>query len=221
MFELFHHLEGVGLAASLFAAIYTLRYRIHGEENLAALRPDRPVLVAAWHGQTHLLVGLMRWRLGTARLRFIIPDDERGIALGTGGRLQGFQPFKISMKEESFAAARSTLALIRSLGPGDVAYINPDGPYGPARVPRDGVAFIAARASAQLLPVGAYTATCYRLRRWDRYSVPLPFSRITLVARPAFTPDRDEPRTSILDRLSRELTLAIEEAERLHRLREP
>ncbi|HEX9680213.1 MAG TPA: hypothetical protein VGA32_02075 [Anaerolineales bacterium] len=221
MFELFHRLEGVGLAASALPAVHTTRYRIHGEEHLTALRADRPVLVAAWHGQTHLLVGFMRRRLGAARLRFIIPDDERGIALGTGGRLLGFQPFKISMKEESFGAARSTLSLIRSLGPGDVAYINPDGPYGPARVPKDGVAFIAARASAQLLPVGAYTGTCYRLRRWDRYSVPLPFSRITVVVRPAFTPDRDEPRTSILDRLTRELTQAIEEAERLHRLREP
>jgi len=221
VFEHFHRLEGVGLAASLFAAIYTSRYRIHGQENLAALRADRPVLVAAWHGQTHLLVGLMRRRLGAARLQFVIPDDERGAALDTGGRLLGFRPYKISMKEQSFAAARTMLALIRSLGPGDVAYINPDGPYGPVRIPKDGVAFIAAHASAQLLPVGAYTGTCYRLRRWDRYSVPLPFSRITVVARPAFTPDRDEPRASILDRLTRELTQAIEEAERLHRIREP
>lgn len=216
MFELFHRLEGVGLAASAFPAIYTSRYRIHGQENLAALRADRPVLVAAWHGQTHLLVGFMRRRLGAVRLRFIIPDDERGIALGTGGRLLGFHPYKISMKEESFAAARTTLTLIRSLRPGDVAYINPDGPYGPARVPKDGVAFIAARASAQLLPVGAFTTTGYRLRRWDRYSVPLPFSRITVVARPAFTPGRDEERRSVLDRLAQEMTLALEEAERRH-----
>jgi len=214
--EFLHRLEGVGLAGSVLSILHTARYTVHGAENLEGLRPDRPILVAAWHGQTHLLMGFVRSRWVGTRLRFIIPDDERGIALGTGGRLIGFQPFKISMKDQSFSSARSTLALIRSLQGGDVAYINPDGPYGPLRVAKDGVAFIAARAGAQLLPVGAFTATGFRLRRWDRYTVPLPFSRITVVVRPAFIPGRQEPRTAILERLSAEMTLAVGEAEALH-----
>ena len=214
--DFLHRLEGVGLAGSVLSILHTARYAVHGVENLDALLPDRPILVAAWHGQTHLLMGFVRSRWKGTRLRFIIPDDERGIALGTGGRLIGFQPFKISMKDQSFSSARSTLALIRSLQGGDVAYINPDGPYGPPRVAKDGVAFIAARAGAQLLPVGAFTATGYRLRRWDRYTVPLPFSRITVVVRPAFIPSREEPRPAILERLAAELTRAVGEAEALH-----
>lgn len=214
--DFLHRLEGVGLAGTVLVIQHTSRYHIHGSEHLAALRSDRPILVAAWHGQTHMLMGFVRSRWVGTRLRFIVPDDERGIALGTGGRLLGFQPFRVSMKDESFASARAMLELIRSLEGGDVSYINPDGPYGPVRVAKEGVAFIAARAGAQLLPVGAYTATGYRLRRWDRYTVPLPFSRITVVLRPAFVPDREQPRVEILDRLGAEMTRAVEEAEQLH-----
>jgi hypothetical protein len=43
------------------------------------------------------------------------------------------------------------------------------------------VVFIARKAGALIVPAAAYTATGFRIPRWDRYVVPFPFSRITVV----------------------------------------
>jgi len=78
-------------------------------------------------------------------------------------------------------AARRLLALIRQMKQGKSLYLNPDGPDGPSHEPKAGVAFIARKAGALIVPAGAFTATGFRVPRWDRYVVPLPFSRITVV----------------------------------------
>jgi lysophospholipid acyltransferase (LPLAT)-like uncharacterized protein len=43
------------------------------------------------------------------------------------------------------------------------------------------VVFIARKAGALIVPAAAFTATGFRIPRWDRYVVPFPFSRITVV----------------------------------------
>jgi lysophospholipid acyltransferase (LPLAT)-like uncharacterized protein len=79
------------------------------------------------------------------------------------------------------AAARQLAQLVRLVKEGKNCYITPDGPDGPAYVVKPGVAYIARKTGAAVLPVGAYTRYGYHLNRWDQYMVPRPFSRISLV----------------------------------------
>jgi lysophospholipid acyltransferase (LPLAT)-like uncharacterized protein len=64
---------------------------------------------------------------------------------------------------------------------GDSLCLNPDGPDGPSHEPKGGVVFIARKAGARIVPAGVFTATGFRIPRWDRYTVPFPFSRIAVV----------------------------------------
>jgi lysophospholipid acyltransferase (LPLAT)-like uncharacterized protein len=56
--------------------------------------------------------------------------------------------------------------------------ITPDGPRGPARVCKPGVVRLAARSGLPVVPVGAYPSNGWRLRSWDRFIVPRPFTKV-------------------------------------------
>ena len=79
--------------------------------------------------------------------------------------------------------------------------MNPDGPYGPARIPKEGLYWIARKTGARIVAVGAFTATSYRLPRWDRYMLPLPFSRIGVCYGSPLEVHGDEPPIEALSRI--------------------
>jgi hypothetical protein len=153
------------------------------------------------------------------RYVMVVPDDSRGAVLSVWARRLGATPFTISMEAESMVAARRLLALVRQMKgrtdpPGDASrpnkgrdlYLNPDGPDGPSHEPKKGVVFIARKAGALIVPTGAFTATGYRIPRWDRYVVPFPFSRIAIaVGEPMdVSPEAnlEEARVAIRERLN-------------------
>jgi lysophospholipid acyltransferase (LPLAT)-like uncharacterized protein len=136
------------------------------------------------------------------RYVFVVPDDPRGAVLSIWGHRRGVASFPISMNADSMVAARRLLALIREMRQGRVLYLNPDGPYGPSREPKGGVVYIASKAGATIIPTASYTSTGVRIPRWDRYTVPFPFSRISVVfGEPLdISPDADPERARALVR---------------------
>lgn len=128
-----------------------------------------------------MLVGYIAAEEDASRYAVIVPDDSRGPVLSVWVRRLAATPFAISMDAASMVAARRLLALIRQMERGWNLYLNPDGPDGPSHEPKRGVAFVARKAGALIVPAGAFTATGFRIPRWDHYVVPFPFSRITVV----------------------------------------
>jgi len=197
----------------------TARYQFPNQENLDALDASgRPVIWTTWHGATMMMAGFFfRHRAGTiSDLLLIIPDDWRGETLAEWARINGATSFAVSMEEGSLVAARRFLQLIRLVREGKSVYINPDGPYGPSQVPKPGVSFLAARSGAAVLPVGIYTATRYQLRRWDRYSLPLPCSRITVYFGDPLTVARHEEIESAGNRVAAAIDHAMAQARARH-----
>lgn len=171
------------------------------------------MLFAVWHGQTHLVYPLIRGRIDLHRMVLMVVDDDRRHVLESFSRAIDVTPFPIGIADQSIAGARNMLRLVRLLRDGRYSYITPDGPDGPPRVAKPGVAFLASRAGALVLPIGSYSAGAYRLRRWDRYALPLPFSRIRVAIRPALSLARDDDPERFLAQLSRELNAAMQTVE--------
>ena len=73
-------------------------------------------------------------------------------------------------------------AALTALGPkvqaGCSTFLNPDGPYGPAHVLRDGVLDLSIATGAPVLALRLECSNAIRIPTWDRKLVPLPFSRI-------------------------------------------
>lgn len=208
-----------GLALYSRIVGFTARYQVHGRARVETLlKSGQPFIGASWHGVSMMTVGFMLAELRNvlADLKSIVPDDWRGEILAEYTRLLGIKVFAVSMEEESLSAARRLLQVVHHLRNGGTSFIFPDGPDGPSRVPKPGVAFLAGRAGAPILPYGVHTTTRYQLRRWDRFSVPFPFSRITIsVGDPLFIGRHEDPRvarTRIADAIDR----AMADAEERH-----
>ena len=58
--------------------------------------------------------------------------------------------------------------------------IHPDGPDGPAYKVKPGLPFIAQKTGSLILPLGCYCRFAYHVPRWDRYTLPLPFSTVQI-----------------------------------------
>jgi len=208
-------LEGRALAAYAEALWKTCRVDVEGWDPATdILEGGSPAIFAAWHGQTHLLYPFIKEHLDLSRLAMIVVADHREEVLSAFTHAVGAQAYPVSMSDTTLAGARKMIGLIQALQAGNFSYITPDGPDGPPRVAKEGVAFLAMRLEARLIPIGAYSQTCFRLRRWDRYALPLPFSRIRVVIGEPIRASRDMERRQLLKELSQRMDAALLEAER-------
>lgn len=215
-------LFGWGLSTYAQLAWRTARYHAEGLKNLDAVEgTGRPFIIAAWHGMTMLMTGYLYTirRVDPEQFRMVVPDDERGVILNEWARRMGARTFTISMAEESMVAARRLLELIRQLREGKRLYLNPDGPDGPSHEPKSGVVFIARKAEALIVPAAACASPAYHIPRWDRYTVPFPFSRTTLLFGEPMEIGREDELESARLRLRELLNRAEQQVEALHRRR--
>jgi len=174
----------------------------------AAIAVGRPIIFASWHGQPHLFYSTYVSHFKPEDLFLVMVGDARKGPLGYFAKYVKATVFPVDMGDTSMAGARKLLDLIGTLVPGKLSYIAPDGPDGPARVAKPGVAFIAKKAEALIVPVANATRYALHIPRWDRYWLPLPFDRIYTVVRPAIETSRNTPRAELLATLTEELNLA-------------
>lgn len=173
----------------------TSRYQVSGLEHLQnAQANNQPLVLATWHGMTMMLVGFFANHYNLENIVLLMPDDWRGEALQVFANKLGTEPFPMDLKgEANMAAARQLATLVRRVKQGRDCYITPDGPDGPAYVIKPGVAFIAQKAKVPILPLGAYARNSYHINRWDQYTVPYPFSRISIaIGEPLWAKKGDE-----------------------------
>lgn len=73
--------------------------------------------------------------------------------------------------------------------------ITPDGPRGPRREAKDGVAQIAHHSGASVIAIRVTVNRCWRLHSWDGFCIPKPFARITFTLEKPLPPP-EKPATS-------------------------
>lgn len=78
-----------------------------------------------------------------------------------------------------------TVAMLRMLRQPDATRhlgITVDGPRGPRRRFQFGAVYLASRLGRPIAPIGLGFGRCWRAKSWDRFAVPLPFSRVRCVS---------------------------------------
>jgi len=178
-----NRLLGRGLYTVAKITEATGRYQSEGTELLVeAMASDRPLILTSWHGMTMMLAGFLMSRIDLGKLVLLMPDDWRGETLQVWATLLGTQPFPMNLQgDQTMSSARQLVRLLKILRRGNNCFMSPDGPDGPSQVIKPGVAFLAEKSKAIVIPSAGYARHGYRLNRWDRYVVPYPYSRMSVV----------------------------------------
>ncbi|MCA9640065.1 MAG: lysophospholipid acyltransferase family protein [Myxococcales bacterium] len=174
--------------------LWTLRVRVVGS------LPAGPSVFAFWHGKQLGLLRVPRPR----PTQVLVSWSKDGELQSAAMQSFGLTVVRGSSSKGGGAALRQ---LVRRLPEQDVA-LAVDGPRGPRRCAKPGAVLASRLAGAPLVPLGIAFGRSFVFRRaWDRFELPLPFSRVCVVIG-----DASEPSSA--DRLTEDLDCAERQAER-------
>jgi lysophospholipid acyltransferase (LPLAT)-like uncharacterized protein len=152
---------------------WTWRVQRVGGRGLDLLRSDRPWLVAMWHGRMLTLMPV-RWHCHRDIGVLVSPSDDGTLAQRALRRF-GYRIVRGSL---SRGGARAFREMHELLAHGGQLVVTPDGPRGPRHTINVGIAWLARATGAPILPVGVAVDRAWRLRSWDRFTIPKPFARL-------------------------------------------
>ena len=166
----------VTLGAPLVRALgHTWRIRlVNNEQSVGALRrAKQPIVFALWHGD--MLPLLYHHR--DEQVSVLVSEHRDGELIARVAQSLGFRTVRGST---SRGAGRALVGLARELAAGHDVAITPDGPRGPARSFAPGALIAAQRAGAPVITVGVAVQKAWRLKSWDGFIIPKPFTRVSI-----------------------------------------
>lgn len=153
----------------------TWRVRIVNAGPVDRLRYDgQPVALLLWHGQLLPLLYVMRFQ----SIACLISTHKDGELIAQVARRLGC---KLIRGSSSRGADRALLGLVRTLRDGFTVAVTPDGPRGPYRTFAPGALVAAHRAEAPVVAFGVHATRAWYLSSWDKFMIPKPFARLTIV----------------------------------------
>ncbi len=142
------------------------------------------VIYAFWHGRMLALCFSHRRK----KIHIMVSEHRDGEMIArTVGRL-GFVPVRGSTTR---GGLRALFQMADRAGAGYDVGISPDGPRGPRFQVQQGVITLAQRTGMPIVPLTNSASFRRTLSSWDRYIIPLPFSRVVIMlGEPIFVPRR-------------------------------
>jgi lysophospholipid acyltransferase (LPLAT)-like uncharacterized protein len=160
----------------------TWRLDVVGDEHVHELRSrGRPIVFAVWHA--YLLVPL--WHRRGEGVTLLVSGHGDAELLARAAIRWGYGVVRGSSTRGGIGGLKGVVRVLA--GGGDAAF-TPDGPRGPRGIAKPGAMMAATRGGAAVIPVGACASSSWRLRSWDRFTIPRPFSSVRLVYGPPVDP---------------------------------
>ncbi len=166
----------ISLLTILIRFLYgTCRWQVSGIKNIEKLQKEKKsFIVAYWHGnmfipyyklakyEFHILAGFHR-------------DAELGVSIGLK---LGWKFLRGSSSQKGSEVFEQIVDLL--LKPNNVLVITPDGPKGPAKIPKPGAIRAAQKTGVPIIPVAGRSRRSWGFTNWDTFHITKPFSRIDL-----------------------------------------
>lgn len=173
------------------------------------IRSNRPLvddadggrIIVLWHDRL-FVSGLVGRRFFRRPINALISTSKDGGWLVAFFRLMGLKAVRGSSSKRGAAALMTLTRVVRA---GEHAGITPDGPKGPSRVCKTGVVALAKLTGRPIILMGLDYSRCWRLRNWDRFALPLPFSRVDVTFEDFSCPSREEDETAVALRIQERL----------------
>jgi len=186
--------------------------REDGAEALAAFARNERMVIAFWHGQLAMMQAAYRGR--GAGICIQVSQHSDGEIITRAVRPYGVRAARGSATRGGLGSVRRMLEAFRE---GYDLAIALDGPRGPRHRAKPGAVRLAQATGARLFPVACAPRRGYAFGSWDRFIVPLPFTKVYYVAGTPMAVARDADDDTVEQAratLERELTRVTDEAER-------
>lgn len=194
----YHWVWVVPAALFLRGWLATLRFRCNVDK---VDDSSGPAVLLLWHDKLFVSSWVAN-RCFTRPVTALISTSKDGAWLVAFFRLMGITAVRGSSSRRGAAAL---ISLTRSMRAGGHAGITPDGPKGPALEFKSGAVSLARLTKASFVVMGIRYHSCWRMRSWDRFALPKPFSKVevTLLREPM--PDEGESDEFVVARLQARL----------------
>lgn len=175
------------LPASCLIRLWLMSLRMRfSPEARAQIEAERgPVIVCFWHNRLIIAPELRRRFRAFRRINALVSASKDGGWLVAFFNLMGVGAVRGS---SSWRGGQALVELSRKLRDGEDIGITPDGPRGPCYDFKKGPASLALSSGRPIFLVGSKFSRATRLRSWDRFVIPHPFSAVELtldVVRPS------------------------------------
>ena len=156
----------------------TIRFEIDDRAAVVGTPAEPRYIGALWHNRLLLLPHVIRTFLPQRKGAALISASRDGALLADLVQRFGFDVVRGSSSRKGVAAM---LQLADVMANGRDAVITPDGPRGPAYEIGPGIVFLAQKSGAAVVPINMEYSGCWRLKSWDRFILPRPFSTVRVV----------------------------------------
>jgi len=187
------------------------RWQVSGFDHIEELINNRSsFIIAYWHG--NMLIPYYR----LAKYHFHIlagfhKDAELGVLIG---KKLGWNFLRGSSSQNGSEVFQQMVGLLSK--PNNVFAITPDGPKGPAKIPKAGAVRAAQKTGIPIIPAAGRSHRSWGFPNWDTFYVAKPFTRIGLkFGKPLYFSLDDDFDTCInalkiqLDSLDSEVTKSL------------
>ena len=142
----------------------------------------RPAIFCFWHNRLALVIpaykAYLRGRHTSAGGAALVSASRDGAFISSIIHKFGIQPVRGS---SSRRGSQALLELITWAERGYDLAITPDGPRGPCYRLQDGILSLAQVTGLPVIPISLNLEWKVRLKSWDRFQIPLPFSRCEVI----------------------------------------
>jgi lysophospholipid acyltransferase (LPLAT)-like uncharacterized protein len=171
-------IKALGFLAALLVRVWvgTVRYRYRPLG--ASMDPHQPhfdgrYIYAFWHEN----ILLPAYQYGRPDIYVLISEHADGELIAEACRHLRFRLVRGSTTRRGVKAVRQMIQLAQK----NHLAVTPDGPRGPRRQVQAGLVYLAARTGLPIVPMGIAWRRAWRMRSWDRFALPVPWSLASLV----------------------------------------
>lgn len=134
-----------------------------------------PIVLCLWHDELFPLIYLQN----DLDIVCIVSESKDGAILEKLMRKLGLRTASGSSRR---GGLKALLQAARIMKDGTVhGCITVDGPMGPRHKVKDGAFLLAQKANAKIVPVRLDIKKSFKIRSWDRFQIPLPFSEVRVI----------------------------------------
>ena len=184
---------------------FTLRWRIDDRAGIMADTAKGSLIFALWHNQLFGAVLFYSRFLKERRTVALTSPSGDGEILAAVVSHFNTDSIRGSSNKRPVAALREMVSFLRN-EPGKDVFITPDGPRGPVYKMESGLLKLSQWTKVPVLPMRVSYSKAIKLKTWDGFRIPLPFSRVDV------TLEQSKSFEGLTDRESlEEQRLALEE----------